>query len=323
VTLCNAFANPNNISALLFLQLQEGVEDSEVELLHECIHIQTNLVFKELVLQSFLPWVGPCTFEALLVLTVIFGNLSNLIIVISSCKSLESIWCEPATGWVQFLPVILGKLGSKGVDSDDECTPIRLETKNLTHHVRGLAADVATEVVEGFQVGFVEGITDYLYVHFVEILFVDARLEERGEGSVDKHRIIKFCWSAGDMNSFHLLETTQRMALADKLRNGPLMKSACDEEDNIVNHVAIGDIVQECCQVSSGVVPHVLKFYDKLLSQLLVNNGYLKSALIGKKVSIICGLKVELEIIKSLALNQVQVVVLGKNTILESSAETF
>merc|ERR1719282_1470855 len=113
--------------------------------------LSRHLVFKELVLQSFLPWVGPCTFEALLVLTVIFGNLSNLIIVISPCKSLESIWCEPAASWVQFLPVILGKLGPKGVDGDDECTPIRLEAKNLTHHVRGLAADVATEVVEGFQ----------------------------------------------------------------------------------------------------------------------------------------------------------------------------
>lgn len=39
----DAFSNPDNVSAFLFLQFQVRVEDTEVELLHECIHVQFDL----------------------------------------------------------------------------------------------------------------------------------------------------------------------------------------------------------------------------------------------------------------------------------------
>lgn len=37
--LSDAFSDPNNVSAFLFLQLQIGIENSEMELLHECVDI--------------------------------------------------------------------------------------------------------------------------------------------------------------------------------------------------------------------------------------------------------------------------------------------
>ena len=40
------------------------------------------------------------------------------------------------------------------------------------------------EVVERLQVGLVEGVPDDLNVHLVQVLLVDAGLEERGEGGV-------------------------------------------------------------------------------------------------------------------------------------------
>ena len=39
----NAFGNPDNVSALLLLELQVRVEDSEMELLHKAVNIQLHL----------------------------------------------------------------------------------------------------------------------------------------------------------------------------------------------------------------------------------------------------------------------------------------
>ena len=49
-----------------------------MKLLHKSIHIQSDFVLKELVLQRLLPHVGPGYLEALLVLAVVLGHLSHL-----------------------------------------------------------------------------------------------------------------------------------------------------------------------------------------------------------------------------------------------------
>ena len=65
----------------LFLQLEEGVEDAEVELLHEGVDVEPDLVLEELVLQGLFAWVSAGTLEALLVLAVVLRHLPHL------CKS--------------------------------------------------------------------------------------------------------------------------------------------------------------------------------------------------------------------------------------------
>ena len=100
----------------------------------------------------------------------------HLVIVISPGKSLEAVREESSTGWVELLSVVLGQLGPEGVDRDDERSvlgkvsrtqgeyryvsvlyfhvpPVCLKGENLAHDVRGFAANVQTEVVEGLKVG--------------------------------------------------------------------------------------------------------------------------------------------------------------------------
>ena len=43
MALRNALADPDDVATLLLLQLEEGVEDSKVELLHESILVQPHL----------------------------------------------------------------------------------------------------------------------------------------------------------------------------------------------------------------------------------------------------------------------------------------
>ena len=94
VALRNALADPDDVATLLLLQLEEGVEDSKVELLHESILVQphlnhlvsdlgkqsnnTDLLLEEFILQGFLPRVSACSLKALLVLAVVFRHLPHL-----------------------------------------------------------------------------------------------------------------------------------------------------------------------------------------------------------------------------------------------------
>jgi hypothetical protein len=53
VPLSDALCDPDDVSALLLLQLEERVEDAKVELLHERVHVQLDL--KKRKLFQFIP----------------------------------------------------------------------------------------------------------------------------------------------------------------------------------------------------------------------------------------------------------------------------
>ena len=64
------------------------------------------------------------------------------------------------------------------VDGDDECAAVSLEGEDGAHDVLRLAADPLAELEKGLEVRLVEGVPDDLDVHLVQVLLVDAALEE-------------------------------------------------------------------------------------------------------------------------------------------------
>ena len=52
------------------------------------------------------------------------------------------------------------------------------------------------------------------------------------------------------MDGLHLLEAAERVALGDQLRDRPLVQSSGDQQDDVVDHVAVGDVVEESGQVT-------------------------------------------------------------------------
>ena len=52
--------------------------------------------------------------------------------------------------------------------------------QNFAHNILRFPANVLAEVVECLEVGLVQGVADDLNVHLVQILLVDAALEEWG-----------------------------------------------------------------------------------------------------------------------------------------------
>lgn len=47
----HAFADPHNVAALLLLQFQIRIEHAEVELLQECVHVQSNLKLNRILIK--------------------------------------------------------------------------------------------------------------------------------------------------------------------------------------------------------------------------------------------------------------------------------
>ena len=69
-----------------------------------------NLLLEELVLQGLLAGVGAGPLEALFVLSIVLRHLSDLLVVVSSSQSLQTVGSQLATGRVELLSVIFSEL---------------------------------------------------------------------------------------------------------------------------------------------------------------------------------------------------------------------
>lgn len=52
------------------------------------------------------------------------------------------------------------------------------------------------------------------------------------------------------------------------------MQCARDQQNDIVNHVAVRDEVQECGQRFNGMITQMLEFDDEFLAQFIVDNWH-------------------------------------------------
>jgi len=101
------------------------------------------------------------------------------------------------------------------------------------------------------------------------------------------------------MDGLHLLEAAQWVALGNQLGDGSLVQRAGDQQDDVVDHVAVGDEVQEVGQRLHSVVPHVLELDDQLFAQLVVDDGHRQGrGLVGQEAAIVGSLQMQLEICK-------------------------
>lgn len=91
--------------------------------------------------------------------------------------------------------------------------------------------------------------------------------------SINKNGVVELGWSSCYMDGLHLLEASQRMTLGYQLGYRPLMEGSRNQENDVVDHVAISYKVQKLGQRLDGVIAHMLKFNDELFSELVVNDA--------------------------------------------------
>lgn len=125
----DALGDPDNVAALLLLELKVRIEDTEVELLQEGEHVQFHLVLEELVLECLVSRIVAGSIEECCVLSVILGDSLHLLVVIGTCQGGQSIGVHLAAIGVQLGTVVLGQFGAERVDRDDDGTTISFELK--------------------------------------------------------------------------------------------------------------------------------------------------------------------------------------------------
>lgn len=77
------------------------------------------------------------------------------------------------------------------------------------------------------------------------------------------------------------------------------MECASDEQDDVVDHVAVGDEVEEGRQWLDSVISHMLELDDSLFAKFIVNHrDGERWRLVGEKLAIVGALQVEFEICK-------------------------
>lgn len=67
---------------------------------------------------------------------------------------------------------------------------------------------------------------------------------QRTKGRVHQDGIVQLGRGLGDVDRLHLLEAAKRVTLWHQLRDGPLMESARDQQNDIIDHVAVPGVRQ-------------------------------------------------------------------------------
>lgn len=169
--------------------------------------------------------------------------------------------------------------------------------QDLAHNISGGAAEALAELVEGLQVRLVQRIPDDFDVHLVQVLLRDAVDEEGRQRRVDQHGVVQLGGGGRDVDGLHLLEAAQRVALGDELVDGALVERARDQQDDVVDHVAVRDEVQEGGQRLHGMIPQVLELNHELLAQLVVDGGHGQGRwLVGQELAVVGALQVQLQV---------------------------
>merc|ERR1719312_103727 len=146
--LSHALSYPDDVATLLLLQLQERVKHSKVELLHERIDVQLDLVLEELVFERLVSRVGAGAFEALFVVLVVLSHRPDLVVVVSSGKTLQSVWIELSACRVELLPIVFSQLCPERIYGDNKGSSVSLKRKYFAHDLLCFATDLLAEIVE-------------------------------------------------------------------------------------------------------------------------------------------------------------------------------
>lgn len=98
---------------------------------------------------------------------------------------------------------------------------------------------------------------------------------------INQDGIVKLSRGLGNVDSLHLLKAAQRVAFRHQLRDRPLVQCARDQEDDIINHVAVPAINKSTTQFYSWL---------KIIPTLLPNiKGEIFFLLFSKKLGNVLG----------------------------------
>jgi len=129
-----------------------------------------------------------------------------------------------------------------------------------------------------------------------------AGRREKGEltqGGVNQDTVEELLRVGGQTKGGHGLEQAEGVALVNELVGITLVEGAGNEQNDVIDHVAVGDVVQEGGQGLDSVGPEVLELFHHLLCALFSNGcrGQ-RGRLVLEEVAIVSAGKMQLEVCK-------------------------
>ena len=73
----------------------------------------------------------------------------------------------------------------------------------------------------------------------------------RTQWSINQDCVVELSRGRCDVNGFHLLKTSQRMAFGDQFGDGPLVERSRDQQDDVIDHIAVSDEIKEGRQLAA------------------------------------------------------------------------
>lgn len=96
-----------------------------------------------------------------------------------------------------------------------------------------------------------------------------ANAASRTQRRVHQDGVVELGGGLSDVDRLHLLEAAQRVTLWDELRDGPLVQRAGDQQDHVINHVAVPAQHQKCG--FNQTINQTNRVLKSLSSKLVIN----------------------------------------------------
>ncbi|KAI6756259.1 hypothetical protein HG530_011995 [Fusarium avenaceum] len=110
------------------------------------------------------------------------------------------------------------------------------------------------------EVVLVQSVSHNLDVELVKVLVAKAALEIWSKRGLDKHAVVQLFDVGSNTENRHSLEPAEGVASLKKLTSIALMERAGDKKGDIVNHVAVGDVVHESGKRADSLGAYVSEF---------------------------------------------------------------
>ena len=126
-------------------------------------------------------------------------------------------------------------------------------------------------VIEIAEVRAIKSVTDNLDVLLLvmEILLAEGAHDVGAEGRVDEDGLVDLRHVVARSDRPDGLEHAERMALLEQLVEISLVERTDDDEDDVVDHVPVCDVVKEGRKWLDRIEFHVLEFIHKLFSAII------------------------------------------------------
>jgi len=190
----DALGDPHDVSNLLLLEADPGVEYAVLEAHLEGELVELDLVLEERVLQRPVlvrRELPPNALQQRPVRQIHLDGVVDLFSLFSFGNSVQSFRIKETKCGIELLSIVSGQVCSEGIESDVDRTTICFKPEQFRHNFRRRTTKILTKFIKIFQIGLVEGVSDQFNIHFIQILLRQTILKEWGERSIHQNGIVQ------------------------------------------------------------------------------------------------------------------------------------